>query len=75
MPEAPSLISGPVEMLIRECGEDDREERQLQVIKRNGQRLLQMVNQLLDFSRLDSGRMKIVLSETHFKSLLVHQML
>ncbi|MBN2633009.1 MAG: response regulator, partial [Bacteroidales bacterium] len=59
-----SMILGPIDKLIRDFGEDDRETKLLEVMKRNSQRLLQMVNQLLDFSRLDSGRMKIVLSET-----------
>ncbi|MCU0456038.1 MAG: response regulator, partial [Bacteroidales bacterium] len=41
-------------------------------MKRNGQRLMQLVNQLLDISRLDSGKMRIILSETDiFKRLRI----
>lgn len=59
-----SLILGPIDNLIKEHGDDEKEGRLFEVMKRNGQRLLQMVNQLLDISRLDSGKMKIILSET-----------
>ncbi|HZM36817.1 MAG TPA: ATP-binding protein, partial [Burkholderiales bacterium] len=47
-----TLMLGPVEELI--AGGDRREE--LQVVQRNGQRLLKLVNTLLDFARIEAGR-------------------
>ncbi|HOO98100.1 MAG TPA: two-component regulator propeller domain-containing protein [Bacteroidales bacterium] len=59
-----SLILGPIDNLIKEYGEDEKEGRIFEMMKRNGQKLQQLINQLLDISRLDSGKMKIILSET-----------
>jgi signal transduction histidine kinase/DNA-binding response OmpR family regulator/streptogramin lyase len=58
-----SLILGPLETLQKEHSGDEKEEGLLELMKRNGQRLMQLVNQLLDISKLDSGKMKIILSE------------
>ena len=58
-----TLILGPLESLQKEhCG-DEKQENLLDIMRRNGQRLMQLVNQLLDISKLDSGKMKIILSE------------
>ena len=58
-----TLILGPLDALKKEhCG-DEKQERLLEIMRRNGQRLMQLVNQLLDISKLDSGKMKIILSE------------
>lgn len=58
-----TLIDGPLDSLLadEESGRKGRE--WLEMIKRNSQRLMQLVNQLLDISKLDAGRMKLVLSE------------
>ncbi len=59
-----SMILGPLDKLIGEHGDDEKKENVFEVMRRNGQRLMQLINQLLDISRLDSGKMKIILSET-----------
>jgi PAS domain S-box-containing protein len=51
-----TLIMGPLEELRSRAGEDTREE--LDVMRRNGLRLGKLVNALLDFSRLEAGRMQ-----------------
>lgn len=54
-----TLITGPVEELQRRlagAGPEIREE--LDVISRNGMRLGQLVNTLLDFSRIEAGRLQ-----------------
>ncbi len=58
-----TLILGPLESLKKEHYGDERQERLLEIMRRNGQRLMQLVTQLLDISKLDSGKMKIILSE------------
>jgi signal transduction histidine kinase/DNA-binding response OmpR family regulator len=53
-----TLITGPVkQMLLGEFRGNLKE--QYRMILRNGHRLLRLVNQLLDFSRLESGGMKL----------------
>ena len=53
-----TLLLGPAEDALADgehpLSEPDRE--RMQMIARNGQRLLRLVNSLLDFSRLESGR-------------------
>jgi signal transduction histidine kinase/DNA-binding response OmpR family regulator/ligand-binding sensor domain-containing protein len=56
-----TLIVGPVkQMLIGEFAGNLKE--QYKIIIRNGERLLQLINQLLDLSKLESGRMKLRVS-------------
>ncbi|MDG4800312.1 SpoIIE family protein phosphatase [Micromonospora sp. WMMD980] len=54
-----TLIMGPVDELrgrLRDADDQVREE--LEVVRRNGLRLGRLVNSLLDFSRLEAGRMR-----------------
>jgi His Kinase A (phospho-acceptor) domain/PAS fold len=54
-----TLISGPVEELrARLAGADPVVTEDLAVIRRNGLRLGKLVNTLLDFSRIEAGRMR-----------------
>ncbi|MEV6345622.1 SpoIIE family protein phosphatase [Actinoplanes sp. NPDC051851] len=54
-----TLIMGPVEELReRLSGGDDRVREELDVIHRNGLRLGKLVTTLLDFSRIEAGRMQ-----------------
>ena len=48
-----TLILGPVNKMLQ-SGLGDEHDSRLQLIKRNGQRLLRLVNQLLDISRMDA---------------------
>jgi PAS domain S-box-containing protein len=54
-----TLIMGPVEELRgRLAGADPRVRDDLEIIHRNGLRLGKLVNSLLDFSRIEAGRMR-----------------
>ena len=53
-----TLILGPVKQII-ETTEDGRIRDDLQVVHRNANRLLALVNQLLDVAKLESGTMKL----------------
>ncbi|MEV4757006.1 SpoIIE family protein phosphatase [Micromonospora sp. NPDC049559] len=54
-----TLIMGPLEELrTRLDGADERVREELGVIHRNGLRLGKLVNTLLDFSRIEAGRMQ-----------------
>jgi len=53
-----TLIIGPLEQMLSNC--PDREmEKKMNLMLRNSQRLLNLINQLLDLSKLDSRRMKL----------------
>ncbi len=54
-----TLILGPVKDLLgRTTGVDEAAHHELDVIHRNGLRLTKLVNTLLDFSRIEAGRMQ-----------------
>lgn len=50
-----TLMLGPIERLINTATDDERKE-ELSIVQRNAQRLLKLVNTLLDFSRIESSR-------------------
>jgi signal transduction histidine kinase len=53
-----TLMLGPVEeLLVRESGAD---REALTVVYRNGQRLLKLVNTLLDYARIEAGRAQAI---------------
>ncbi len=56
-----TLLLGPAEDALadRDAALPDPQRQRVEVIHRNGQRLLKLVNTLLDFSRLESGRAEI----------------
>jgi signal transduction histidine kinase/ligand-binding sensor domain-containing protein/CheY-like chemotaxis protein len=53
-----TLILGPVKRM-RDASEDQQTRDELGLVHRNATRLLELVNQLLDLSRLESGAMKL----------------
>lgn len=56
-----TLILGPVQQLLqsKKAIPPRQLQKQLQLVQRNGQRLSNLVNQLLDLSKLESGKMSI----------------
>lgn len=61
-----TLMLGPVEdMLARSYTElSPAAKSQLEIVNRNGLRLLRLVNSLLDFSRIEAGRVRAVFQPT-----------
>ncbi|BDG10504.1 ATP-binding response regulator [Anaeromyxobacter paludicola] len=53
-----ALVLGPVEKLLAGPLEE-RERRELEVVRRNGRLLLRHVNDMLDLARLDEGRLTL----------------
>jgi len=53
-----TLILGPVRQVI-DTLEDEKAKQELRVVHRNARRLLDLVNELLDLSKLESGNMKL----------------
>ena len=64
-----SLILGPVEMLLSQ-DTNRQSSNQLQIIKRNGKRLLNLVNQLLDFRKMEENELKLHLSQGELVSFV-----
>ena len=64
-----TLMIGPVEQMLSGKFKGNIKE-QYRMILRNGRRLLKLINQLLDISRLESGRMKLQASETDIVTFL-----
>ncbi len=66
-----TLIMGPLEQMIAACrGDDVEEKRKLTLMLRNAQRLLRLINQLLELSKLDSGKMKLHATKTDIIAFL-----
>ena len=64
-----TLILGPVKQII-ERTKEDRTRDDLKVVRKNANRLLGLVNQLLDISKLESGNMKLQTSPQNIIPLL-----
>jgi signal transduction histidine kinase/ligand-binding sensor domain-containing protein/DNA-binding response OmpR family regulator len=70
-----TLILGPLESLGRLLKSDTEGGRLVQIIQRNAQRLLHLINQLMLFRRLEEGKMKLQVSRNdliEFTKSLVH---
>jgi signal transduction histidine kinase/ligand-binding sensor domain-containing protein/AraC-like DNA-binding protein len=73
-----SLILGPLEIIEKEEILNSRMTVMIDLMKRNSQRLMHLVNQLLDISRIDAGKMKITLAEediVKYLRILVYEFL
>ncbi|MFA6084081.1 two-component regulator propeller domain-containing protein [Mucilaginibacter sp.] len=57
-----SLILSPIDNLIK-ASDKPNEQNQLATIKRNGKRLLNLVNQLLDFRKMEYNELKLSLKK------------
>ena len=59
-----TLIAGPVESLIKSSNIDQGQFNQLSLIKRNTGRLLKLINQLLEFRKIENQQMELNVCET-----------
>lgn len=56
-----TLIMGPLEQMLGDCSLP-AERKKLSLMLRNSQRLLNLINQLLELSKIDSGKLKLHMS-------------
>lgn len=59
-----TLILGPLEECIDDPSLSQQHKGRLDIVKRNARRLLRLVNSLLDFSRVEAGKMACSFRET-----------
>lgn len=58
-----TLIAGPIEYILKEKPLSTDLRRELQVVERNTNRMLRLVNQILDFRKLQAHKMKLRLQQ------------
>ena len=58
-----TLILAPLEKLIRLNESNNKVQNQLMLMQRNGERLIRLINQLLDFRKFEEGNMKLQAAE------------
>ncbi len=63
-----TLILAPVDELAERV-ESENDRQQLRVIRRNAERLLRLISDLLDLSRVDAGGLRLNLSEIDVRSV------
>jgi signal transduction histidine kinase/ligand-binding sensor domain-containing protein/AraC-like DNA-binding protein/ActR/RegA family two-component response regulator len=54
-----TLIVGPVEKMLTTAMSENEQKSHLNIVYRNAQQLLRLVNQLLDFRKIESGNLKL----------------
>jgi signal transduction histidine kinase/DNA-binding response OmpR family regulator/ligand-binding sensor domain-containing protein len=54
-----TLILGPLEQFAERFKHDEQAQATVSLMRRNGLRLLQLINQLLDLSKMDAGKMNV----------------
>lgn len=58
-----TLIIGPIEDLLRKITLDNSDKTKLEIIARNGRRMLQLTTQLLDFRKIQNNKMNLKVNE------------
>jgi len=64
-----TLIVGPLEQMLSQC-RDLKQKRTLTLMLRNAQRLLSLINQLLELSKFESGQVRLRASQQNIVTFL-----
>lgn len=65
-----TLINAPLENVLDNGKLNDNDRKQLEVVRTNAQRMLRMMNQILDFRKLQNNKMRIKVEECVIGELL-----
>jgi len=65
-----TLISGPIDKRLHTLDLSEEDKNDFEMIQRNSNRLLTLVDQLLDLSKLESGHLKLKVAEGNLSVLL-----
>ncbi|MGL4852733.1 MAG: hybrid sensor histidine kinase/response regulator transcription factor [Phocaeicola sp.] len=63
-----TLIADPVNQLLAEGGQNERQKQLLTLVKKNTTILLRLVNQILDFRKIENGKMTLHLAAFDLKT-------
>lgn len=69
-----TLIAGPVSQLVKSNHLDETERELLSLTDKNVARMLNLVNQLLDFRKIQNNRMQLSVQQTDLKTLVSNTM-
>ena len=64
-----SLLIGPLREMEAGTVENGQEKKYVKLMRRNAERLLQLINQLMDLSKLESGKLELRVTRTDITSL------
>lgn len=67
-----TLIASPIEYLVKNENTDPVTREQLIVVQRNVDRMLRLVNQILDFRKIQSNKMKLKIERINFGEFASH---
>jgi signal transduction histidine kinase len=65
-----TLISGPIQQQLKKKNISQNDRSSLEMIQRNSDRLLSLVDQLLDISKIEAGRLQLKVSKHEIKPFL-----
>lgn len=61
-----TLINAPLENVLENGSINDEDRKQLEVVHTNANRMLRMMNQILDFRKIQSNKMRLKVEKTNF---------
>lgn len=67
-----TLISGPIEHILKTEKISSPVRAQLEIVQSNGQRMLRMVNQILDFRKVQNKKMRLRIQQVHLFDIINH---
>lgn len=65
-----TLLLAPLDRMLKQYGEDSQIGKYLGLMDRNGSRLKKLINELLDFRKIEHGKMKLYFSEVNLQKLM-----
>ncbi|HEY4786579.1 MAG TPA: response regulator, partial [Bacteroidales bacterium] len=65
-----TLIMGPTDELLKHKPLEDETKDYIEIIDKNAKRMLRHINQLLDFRKIETGKMRLSISETEIVSFV-----
>ncbi len=65
-----TLITNPIDEMLEDDSISEKQRQKFSMAKRNSNRLLSLVNQLLDLSKIDAGKLKLHVQKGNLKQLI-----